>query len=312
FMPEESLLSTRYMLSEYGERIWTKYGFVSAFNPGKNWFSSDSIGIDQGILFLMIENYRTGNVWKEFMENKNVEKGMMLAGFKYSSEPTDYESLVVSARGKSDVRHLKNAYASRPAGAIVIDGVLDEWSDSHPIEITQEDSLEFGKVTSKNDLSGTAYFMWNDEYLYFAVRVKDDIIVANKVNESIYKEDCVELYIDPDYDLFVWGSRKDYQIGVAPRSIKGSSQVWSWFHDGNPGDGVQAAVRFNEQYRKGEYTIEGAIRWDYLHVAPEKGKVLGMSVAIHDIDSDGSPEAKLNWSFNKFDSIMLGSLELTD
>ncbi|MDD5645113.1 MAG: glucoamylase family protein, partial [bacterium] len=56
FMPEESLLSARYMLSEYGERIWTKYGFVSSFNPGRNWFSSDSIGIDQGVLFLMIEN----------------------------------------------------------------------------------------------------------------------------------------------------------------------------------------------------------------------------------------------------------------
>lgn len=312
FMPEESLLSTRYMLSEYGERIWTKYGFVSAFNPGKNWFSSDSIGIDQGILFLMIENYRTGSVWKAFMENKNIKKSMMLAGFKDSAEPTDYESLVVLARGKKDVRRLKDAYASKPEGTITIDGILNEWNDSHPIEITQEDSPEFGKATSKNDLSAMAYFMWDDEYLYFAVRVKDDIIIANSVNENIYKEDCVELYIDPDYDLFVWGSKKDYQIGVAPRSIKGSSQVWSWFHEGNPGDNVRVAVRFNEQYRKGEYTIEGAVRWDYLHVVPERGKVLGMSVAVHDIDNDGSPETKLNWSFNKFDSVMLGSLELTD
>ncbi|MDD5645313.1 MAG: glucoamylase family protein [bacterium] len=312
-MPEVSLLSARYMFSEYGERIWTKYGFVSSFNPGRNWFSSDSIGIDQGVLFLMIENYRTGSVWKEFMKNQNIRKGMMLAGFKDSSEPTDYDSLIASARGKKDVKRPKDAYAAKTKGMIVIDGILGEWSDSHPIEITHENSLEFGKLISKNDLSATAYFMWDKEFLYFAVKVKDDIIIANSIGENIYKEDCVELYIDPDYDLFVWGNSKDYQIGIAPRSIKGGSQVWSWFHEGDPGENIRVAVRLNEQYRRGEYTVEGAIRWKYLNAVPEAGKVLGISIAVHDVDNDGSPEAKLNWSFNKFNSsVMLGSLKLAD
>lgn len=61
---------------------WTRYGFTDVFNPLKNWYNPDVIGIDVGITMLMAENQRTGFVWKYFMLNPEAIKAMQLAGFK--------------------------------------------------------------------------------------------------------------------------------------------------------------------------------------------------------------------------------------
>jgi hypothetical protein len=66
----------------YGERAWTRYGFVDAFNPLTRWFDTDVIGIDIGIMLLMAENLRTGFVWETFMKNAEAQRGMERAGFK--------------------------------------------------------------------------------------------------------------------------------------------------------------------------------------------------------------------------------------
>jgi hypothetical protein len=63
-------------------RAWGKYGFVNAFNPLKNWYDSDVVGIDTGITMLMAENTRTGFVWNTFMKNQEAARGMERAGFK--------------------------------------------------------------------------------------------------------------------------------------------------------------------------------------------------------------------------------------
>ena len=54
------------------------------FNPGNGWVNPDVIGIDVGITMLMVENHRTGFVWKTFMTSNEVRKGMEVAGFHAS------------------------------------------------------------------------------------------------------------------------------------------------------------------------------------------------------------------------------------
>ncbi|MDD4878829.1 MAG: glucoamylase family protein [Candidatus Omnitrophica bacterium] len=81
FTPDLSIKAARYMYANHRDKIWGKYGFVDAFNWDRNWVSSKYIGIDQGPIVLMIENYRTGMVWKYFMQNKNVKKAMKLCNF---------------------------------------------------------------------------------------------------------------------------------------------------------------------------------------------------------------------------------------
>jgi hypothetical protein len=54
---------------------------VNAFNPIKNWYDTDTVGIDTGITMLMAENARTGFVWKTFMKTPEATRGMERAGF---------------------------------------------------------------------------------------------------------------------------------------------------------------------------------------------------------------------------------------
>jgi hypothetical protein len=68
FTPEFSIKALRYMYEEYGNRIYNKYAFKDAFNIDKNWYSNEHLGISQGPLIIMIENYRTHMVWDTFMK----------------------------------------------------------------------------------------------------------------------------------------------------------------------------------------------------------------------------------------------------
>jgi hypothetical protein len=84
FTPEFSVPTLRYFYSHYRPRIWTAYGFRDAFNLGAvpgPWYGPDELGIDQGPIVIMIENYRTQRVWKLFMRNEEVQRGLQRAGF---------------------------------------------------------------------------------------------------------------------------------------------------------------------------------------------------------------------------------------
>ena len=81
FLPQPVMRVLRNIKDHYG-RAWSRYGFVNAFNPLKNWYDTDVVGIDSGITLLMAENARTGFVWETFMKNPEAQRGMNLAGFK--------------------------------------------------------------------------------------------------------------------------------------------------------------------------------------------------------------------------------------
>jgi hypothetical protein len=80
FLPQQTLRVLRNIRSRYGA-AWSKYGFVNAFNPLKNWYDHDVIAIDTGITMLMAENLRTGFVWETFMKTPEAQLGMQRAGF---------------------------------------------------------------------------------------------------------------------------------------------------------------------------------------------------------------------------------------
>ena len=81
FLPAETLRVLRAIRNRY-PNAWSKYGFVNAFNPLTNWYDSDVIGIDTGIILLMAENLRTGFVWDTFMKSPEAKRGMERAGFQ--------------------------------------------------------------------------------------------------------------------------------------------------------------------------------------------------------------------------------------
>ncbi|HEX5432408.1 MAG TPA: glucoamylase family protein [Bryobacteraceae bacterium] len=82
FLPDATLRVLKNIKNRYGARTWTRYGFVNAFNPLKNWYDTDAVGIDTGITMLMAENLRTGFVWNTFMKNPEAQRGLKRAGFE--------------------------------------------------------------------------------------------------------------------------------------------------------------------------------------------------------------------------------------
>lgn len=87
FAPEIVLPTVRDMKSRYGSRIYGRYGFVDAFNPSfRNgtsfWSDNEYLGIDQGPILLMIENWRSGLVWNVMKHNPYIRAGLQRAGFQ--------------------------------------------------------------------------------------------------------------------------------------------------------------------------------------------------------------------------------------
>jgi hypothetical protein len=96
FAPEISVPALIAMREKYGDNLFSTYGFFDSFNPtfdvnvkpqgGKvvpsmGWFDTDYLGIDQGPIIAMIENYRSDLIWKTMRKNPYIVNGLKKAGF---------------------------------------------------------------------------------------------------------------------------------------------------------------------------------------------------------------------------------------
>lgn len=114
FAPEIVIPAIEQMHDLYGTDIYSKYGFLDAFNPsftyevplktghlvpGFGWVASDYIAIDQGPIVAMIENYRDGFVWKVMRKNPYIRRGLERAGFKggWLDRPVEDRSVIARA-----------------------------------------------------------------------------------------------------------------------------------------------------------------------------------------------------------------------
>ncbi|MCF8268193.1 MAG: hypothetical protein K9I69_08905 [Ignavibacteriales bacterium] len=87
FAPFQTIKTLRNLFDKYGKSgLWGKYGFKDAINPSINWIAEDYIGIDQGPIVLMIENYRSGFVWKYVMRDNVINEGLQRLGFIYDKD----------------------------------------------------------------------------------------------------------------------------------------------------------------------------------------------------------------------------------
>jgi hypothetical protein len=96
FAPELVVPTVLEIHRRYGEHIYSKYGFLDAFNPsfdfdvplrhgrrirGFGWVDEDYLGIDQGAIVAMLENYRSGLIWRVMRGNPHLRRGLHRAGF---------------------------------------------------------------------------------------------------------------------------------------------------------------------------------------------------------------------------------------
>jgi hypothetical protein len=89
FAPEIVLPTIQYMDEAY-PKMMSEYGFKCSFNPTftggsgnkKGWHSKGYYGLDQGPIILMIENYRSGFLWRLMRRCPYIVTGLRRAGFR--------------------------------------------------------------------------------------------------------------------------------------------------------------------------------------------------------------------------------------
>ena len=98
FAPEITVPTLMAMAERYPD-LWTSdYGFRDAVNPTfdfedvpikrnseitpQGWVDHDYLGIDQGPILIMAENYRTGLVWETMKRSPYLVRGLQRAGFE--------------------------------------------------------------------------------------------------------------------------------------------------------------------------------------------------------------------------------------
>ena len=96
FAPELVAPAISAMYQRYGAVIFTEYGFVDCYNPSfkyevpllsghrvgnLGWVDSRYYGLTQGPIVAMIENHRSGLIWRLMQNDPVIRRGLLRAGF---------------------------------------------------------------------------------------------------------------------------------------------------------------------------------------------------------------------------------------
>ncbi|MGE5681097.1 MAG: glucoamylase family protein [Bacillota bacterium] len=187
YTPKESIAALKSFYYEYGDNLWGEYGPKDAFNVKLNWFANSYIAIDQGPIIVMIENYRSGLLWKYFMANPEIKPMLDAIGFVPDS------ASVGLREGNNDIPEKIILYGNFPNPFNPSTVIKFRMKESESIEIHIYDLLGRKVRTLLNDYlsAGSHEIKWDglDEaghkvssgiYLY-SVKTSDKIITGKMV-----------------------------------------------------------------------------------------------------------------------------------
>jgi hypothetical protein len=83
YTPKESMAALKHFYYDHGDKIMGPYGFYDAFSETENWYLQRYLAIDQGPAVVMMENYRSGLLWKLFMSCPEVQEGLKKLDFTF-------------------------------------------------------------------------------------------------------------------------------------------------------------------------------------------------------------------------------------
>lgn len=292
FTPEYSISAMKYWYSKYRNELWGKYGFADSFNLDRNFLAADAFGINQGPTVLMIENYRSGLIWKLFMSRPEVQKGMKEAGFSeaaakpagHSDPPVEMAAYFLHKRPFIKVERIGDAFLPEN---LKLPSTL--WKKAKETVELDRKYLQSG-FNRQPAYKVKASLLANSRYLFLKLEVRDSELVSSHPDEYMYKDDSLEVYIDSSNNKFAWGGADDYQVILSPA----------------PGGGMRVREFFHPERTAGAYRIvdstvtalgyEAVLALERAVFGIGDGRV-GFSLAARNIDSVLKSDAKFNWFF---------------
>lgn len=183
---------------------------------------------------------------------------------------------------------------------IELDGNLSEWDTSQPVPLL-EPTMGRERWAGEADLSGVAYFAWDDEFLYLAVERTDEEHIQTRTVYELYRDDSIELWLDADLlgDLDEAAvNADDFQFAFSAGDFADlKAEGVAYYPDRNDRRNRQLRVRA-EPLPTG-YTMEISIPWAILAVEPSPGLVLGYAIVLNDNDSPVSNDPQTQIASNR-------------
>lgn len=87
YTPRESMAALKHFYRDLGAKTWGIHGFYDGFNETDNWFEDVNMALNQGPIVAMIENHRSGLIWKRFMANPEIGPALKSIGFEPDTRP---------------------------------------------------------------------------------------------------------------------------------------------------------------------------------------------------------------------------------
>ena len=301
FAPRECLDALQAMKTQFGDRIWQKYGFVDAFNPHTGWVASDVLAIDTGITLLMAENFRSGLLWDRFMRNPEVRDAMTRAGFwrtatvRTPDGTRDAQPMIGGVTSSVFTTTQQRFDAPRLATARRLPRPVAEW-DWQTLDAASRESVFDG--------DGLVFlrfaFAWDATNLHFRAEVTDPDVRSEMSPPQIYLQDCVELFVNPSNSTLVWHGTNDMQFGFAV-----TNKCWEWF-------GERRIEQCLVEPTTNGYRVAAAIPWATLGLQPRPGLAVGVSPALNSVTHAEEPAMLLNWRWKKLggDRFQIGTVTL--
>ena len=196
-----------------------------------------------------------------------------------------------------------SAYDIVKVGSITVDGDLSDWAGVTAISMADDPGNGRGSLNN----SATVKLAWNDTYLYTAYSVSDTELLAVETARdasALYKDDEVELYVDPQGDGAAATSMTatDYQLLANVLEAVGDFK-------GNGGGGKDAAFNaasflaqavangtVNATGTDAGYTVETRVAWTDLGVTPAAGHYMRIDLAVGDRDGAAATTEEFDWA----------------
>jgi hypothetical protein len=76
YAPDAAAAALRHFYRDLGSQLWGELGFRDAINRSEGWIAPIYMGLNQAPVTVMIENHRTGLLWRLFMANPEIRRAL--------------------------------------------------------------------------------------------------------------------------------------------------------------------------------------------------------------------------------------------
>ncbi|MBN1511158.1 MAG: hypothetical protein JXB13_04020, partial [Phycisphaerae bacterium] len=169
---------------------------------------------------------------------------------------------------------------------VLVDGRLNEWPDL-PTTVSPAD----GRTPEDNSFAFTVAH--DAENLYVAVRVTDDHVVRRNAGKDLWKDDCVELWIDSRNSAGYFSNMPNdpgcYQINLAPSLTDGGPVDHIIYRHPSLNEQRLSAIEAASQTTATGYTLEARVPLPVLRgeATLKDSNRIGFNISTCDADPEG-------------------------